>query len=73
MTIPIIGMTPQMTKASNTPDRAALPSVFDPIDWDAVERDFRSWLNRNDHALTLGGVGDLVDLVFVLKAAIAKS
>ena len=43
-----------------------------PIDWGAVEEAFRSWQSRNDHALSLGGTGDLVDLVFALKAAIAK-
>jgi hypothetical protein len=28
---------------------------------------------NNDQALSIGGTGDLVELVFALKAAIAKS
>jgi hypothetical protein len=43
-----------------------------PTDWDAVEAAFRAWLARNNHALELGGTGDLVDLVFALRAAVAK-
>lgn len=43
-----------------------------PTDWEAVEEAFRAWQARNDHALTMGGTGDLVDLVFALRAACAK-
>lgn len=48
-------------------------SEISPVNRDAVEDAFRGWLARNDHALTLGGTGDLVDLVFVLKAALATT
>jgi hypothetical protein len=61
--------------ASAAPEGAGAPDRFErlrPIDWEAVEEAFRAWQARNNHALELGGTGDLVDLVSVLKAAITN-
>lgn len=49
-----------------------LPLELRPIDWDAVRDAFTDWQARNDHALSIGGTGDLVELVFALSAALAK-
>jgi len=46
---------------------------LEPVHRREVERAFRAWMANNDQALSIGGTGDLVELVFALKAAIAKS
>ncbi len=62
-----------MTRDRDVSDRAALPIELRPNDWEEVEAAFRLWYGQNYFALEDGGTGDLVGLVFALRAAIAKA
>lgn len=66
---------PSCGMASRMDERAevkSLPPELRAVDWNAVRDAFTDWQARNDHALSIGGTGDLVDLVFALRAALAN-
>jgi hypothetical protein len=40
---------------------------------ESLEDAFMGWWARNDHALSLGGSGDVLDLLLTLNAALANT
>lgn len=43
-----------------------------PANQEALEEAFLAWWSKNDHALSLGGTGDVVGLLLTLKAAMGE-